>query len=69
VAVLEVSDPDKSINSRWKVLIIKDGSSFEKISKIPLNDICLTAPAITNGLMCFRAQKYLIAAGDNQKTR
>ncbi len=45
------------------VYIIKDGDSFNLLAEIPLNDICMSAPAITEGLIYFRTQKYLIAAG------
>jgi outer membrane protein assembly factor BamB len=45
------------------VYIIGDGESFNLIAEIPLNDICMTAPAITDGMIFFRTQKYLIAAG------
>jgi outer membrane protein assembly factor BamB len=45
------------------VHIIKDGDSFEQLAEIPLNDICLTAPAITDGMIFFRTQRYLIAVG------
>jgi outer membrane protein assembly factor BamB len=45
------------------VYIIKDGDEFRVLSEIPLNDICMTAPAITDGTIFFRTQHYLIAAG------
>ena len=45
------------------VYIIKDGNEFKLLAEIPLNDICLTAPAITDGMIIFRTQKYLVAAG------
>jgi hypothetical protein len=28
-----------------------------------MNDICMTAPAITDGMIIFRTQKYLVAVG------
>ena len=46
------------------VYIIRDGASFELIAEIPLNDICMTAPAITDGMIYFRTQKHLIAVGE-----
>jgi outer membrane protein assembly factor BamB len=45
------------------VYIIQDGNEFKLLAEIPLNDICMTAPAITDGMIIFRTQKYLIAAG------
>jgi outer membrane protein assembly factor BamB len=45
------------------VYIIQDGNEFKLLAEIPLNDICLTAPAITDGMIIFRTQKYLVAAG------
>jgi outer membrane protein assembly factor BamB len=45
------------------VYIIQDGTEFKLLHEIPLNDICLTAPAITDGMIFFRTQHYLIAAG------
>jgi outer membrane protein assembly factor BamB len=51
------------VDEEGTVYIIRDGTSFKQIAEIPLNDICLTAPAITDGMIFFRTQKYLIAAG------
>jgi len=45
------------------VYIVQDGDSFKLLEEIPLKDICLTAPAITDGMIIFRTQKYLIAVG------
>jgi outer membrane protein assembly factor BamB len=45
------------------VYIIQDGDVFKQIAEIPLNDICLTAPSITDGMIFFRTQKYLFAVG------
>ncbi len=53
------------IDEEGTVYIIKDGDSFKQIAEIPLNDVSLTAPAITDGMIYFRTQKYLIAAGKN----
>jgi len=46
------------------VYIIQDGGTFSQIAELPLNDICLTAPSITDGMIYFRTQKYLIAIGN-----
>jgi len=51
------------VDEEGTVYILKDGDKFETLSTIPLNDICLTAPAITDGMIIFRTQKYLWAVG------
>jgi outer membrane protein assembly factor BamB len=53
------------VDERGTVYIIGDGNTFNKIAEIPLNDICLTAPSLTDGMIFFRTQKYLIAVGNN----
>lgn len=53
------------IDEEGTVYIIKDGDTFTQLAEIPLNDISLTAPAITDGMIFFRTQKWLIAAGKN----
>ncbi len=53
------------VDERGTVYIIGDGDTFVKLAEIPLNDICLTAPSITDGMIFFRTQKYLIAVGKN----
>jgi outer membrane protein assembly factor BamB len=51
------------VDEEGTVYIVQDGDSFKLLAEIPLNDICLTAPAITDGMIIFRTQKYLVAAG------
>lgn len=51
------------VDEEGTIYIIKDGIVFRQIAEIPMNDICLTAPAITDGMIFFRTQKYLIAVG------
>jgi outer membrane protein assembly factor BamB len=51
------------LDEEGTVYILQDGDSFKLLAEIPLNDPCLTAPAITDGMIIFRTQKYLIAAG------
>jgi outer membrane protein assembly factor BamB len=51
------------VDEEGTVYILQDGVSFKLLSEIPLNDNCLTAPAITDGMIFFRTQKYLIAVG------
>ena len=53
------------IDEQGTVYIIQDGTSFKKLAEIPMNDVCLTAPSITDGMIYFRTQKYLFAVGNN----
>ena len=54
------------VDEEGTIYILQDGDSFKLVSEIPMNDICLVAPAITDGMIIFRTQKYLIAAGKNK---
>jgi outer membrane protein assembly factor BamB len=51
------------VDEEGTVYIVEDGNEFKLLAEIPMNDICLTAPAITDGMIIFRTQKYLIAVG------
>jgi outer membrane protein assembly factor BamB len=51
------------VDEEGTVHIIQDGDAFNLLAEIPLNDICMTAPSITDGEIFFRTQKYLIAVG------
>jgi len=51
------------IDEEGTVYILQDGSTFNLLTEVPLNDICLTAPSITDGMIYFRTQKFLIAVG------
>jgi outer membrane protein assembly factor BamB len=51
------------VDEEGTVYIVQDGDSFKLLAEVPMNDICMTAPAITDGMIIFRTQKYLIAAG------
>ena len=51
------------VDEEGTVYILQDGNSFKLLAEIPLNDICLTAPALTDGMIIFRTQKYLISVG------
>lgn len=51
------------VDEEGTVYIISDGVSLNVISEIPMNDICMTAPALTDDMIIFRTQKYLIAVG------
>jgi len=45
------------------VFVVKAGNKFELVSKIPLNDIIMATPAISENILIFRTQHYLIAVG------
>jgi outer membrane protein assembly factor BamB len=51
------------IDEQGTVYIIQDGNTFKQLAEIPMNDICLTAPSLTDGMIYFRTQNYLIAVG------
>jgi len=51
------------VDEEGTLYIIRAGDSFELASEIPFNDVCMTAPALTDGMIIFRTQKYLFAAG------
>jgi outer membrane protein assembly factor BamB len=51
------------VDEDGNVFILQAGDTFKQLASIPLNDICLTAPAITDGMIFFRTQKSLIAVG------
>ncbi|MGE5420180.1 MAG: PQQ-binding-like beta-propeller repeat protein [Chloroflexota bacterium] len=52
-----------SVSENGKVFIIKDGDAFEQLAEIPMGDVSLVAPAITDGMIFFRSQNYLFAVG------
>jgi outer membrane protein assembly factor BamB len=45
------------------VYVISSGDEFKVLFQTSLKDICMSAPAITDGLIIFRTQHYLIAIG------
>jgi outer membrane protein assembly factor BamB len=51
------------VDEKGTVYILQDGDNFKLLTEIPLNDICMTAPSLTDGAIFFRTQKYLIAVG------
>jgi outer membrane protein assembly factor BamB len=51
------------VSEEGVVYIIRDGDVFNIIARIPMNDICMTAPAITDNIIYFRTQNYLYAVG------
>jgi outer membrane protein assembly factor BamB len=51
------------VDEEGTLYIVKDGDDFKLLAEIPMNDICMTAPAITDGMIIFRTQKWLVAVG------
>jgi outer membrane protein assembly factor BamB len=51
------------VDEQGNVYILKDGDSFQVLSEMPMDDVSLVAPAITDGSIFFRTQKYLISVG------
>jgi len=51
------------VDEEGTVYILKVGNEFKILTEIQLKDNCLTAPAITDGMIYFRTQNWLIAAG------
>lgn len=51
------------VDEEGTIYILKAGDNFQLIDEIPIRDICMTAPALTDGMIIFRTQHYLIAAG------
>jgi len=45
------------------IFIVKAGPTFEVIGKNPLNDLCMASPAISDQMIYFRTQHYVIAVG------
>jgi outer membrane protein assembly factor BamB len=51
------------LDEEGTVYIFQDGNEFKLLREIPLNDNSMTAAAITDGMIYFRTQKFLVAAG------
>jgi outer membrane protein assembly factor BamB len=51
------------VDEEGTIYIIKDGDKFDQVAEIHMNDNCLTAPSITDGMIYFRTQRYLMAVG------
>jgi outer membrane protein assembly factor BamB len=51
------------VDEKGTVYILRDGTALSIAGVVSLGDICLTAPSITDGLIYFRTQRYLIAVG------
>ncbi|HEX2974951.1 MAG TPA: PQQ-binding-like beta-propeller repeat protein [Bacteroidales bacterium] len=52
------------VDEEGTIYILKDGNTFQQLAEIPMGDVSLVAPAITDGAIFFRTQKYLIAVGN-----
>ncbi len=46
------------------VFVVKAGAEFEVLSKNPLEDLIMATPAISEGMLYFRTQHYLVAVAD-----
>jgi outer membrane protein assembly factor BamB len=46
------------------VFVVKAGLDFEILSTNSMNDICMATPAISEGVLYFRTQHYLVAVSD-----
>ncbi len=51
------------VDEEGTVYIIQDGDTFKQLAEIPMKDVCMTAPAITDGIIYFRTQHSLYAVG------
>ena len=48
------------------VYALAAGQEFKIMNKMPLGDVCMTTPAITDSIIFFRTEKYLIAISKEQ---
>ncbi len=48
------------------VVVIKAGPVFEILSRNPMDDLLMASPAISDNILFFRTQHYLVAVGANQ---
>jgi outer membrane protein assembly factor BamB len=55
------------VDEEGTIYIIQEGDNFKLLAEIPMNDKCVTSPAITEGMIIFRTQKYLTGVGKNNK--
>ncbi len=47
------------------VFVVKAGTEYKLLAKNPLDDICMSTPAISNGAIYFRTQHYVMAISNN----
>jgi outer membrane protein assembly factor BamB len=50
-------------NEDGQVNVVKAGPEFEVLAQNPLDEVCLTTPAISAGLMIFRTEGHVVAVG------
>jgi outer membrane protein assembly factor BamB len=48
-----------------EVVVIKPGSEFQIIARNKMNDVCMATPAISDNIIYFRTQHYLVAVGED----
>lgn len=46
------------------VYVVQTGREFALLRTCPLGDVCMTSPALAEGVMIFRTQHFLIAVGE-----
>ena len=51
------------VDEEGTIYIISDGKTFKLLAEIPMSDICMTAPALTDGMIFFRTQNNIFAVG------
>ena len=52
-----------------EIAVVKAGKKFEKLAVNPVGEICMSAPAISQGQLFFRTQGHLVAiAGPKPKS-
>ncbi len=51
------------VNDLGMVYIVGAGNDYKLIESLPLNDVSMVVPAITDGMIIFRTQERLIAVG------
>ena len=47
------------------VVVVKAGPEFEILSRTSMDDVLMATPAISDDMIFFRTQKYLVAVGDS----
>ncbi|HOK24934.1 MAG TPA: PQQ-binding-like beta-propeller repeat protein [Bacteroidales bacterium] len=52
-----------AVDEEGTIYILRDGNKYELIAEIPSGEVCMSAPAITDGMIFFRTQKYLYCVG------
>ncbi|MGE5194370.1 MAG: PQQ-binding-like beta-propeller repeat protein [Deltaproteobacteria bacterium] len=50
-------------NEQGQVTVLKAGAQFEVLAQNPLGEVCLSTPAISDGVMFFRTEGHVVAVG------